>query len=61
MVLAGNKAERLSSVNCTTKTIHHHHHVVNHNYKKIILKTVIKIVKNVVKKNKASKSRVNFT
>ena len=26
MVLAGNKAKRLSSVNHTTKTIHHHHH-----------------------------------
>ena len=25
MVLAGNKAKRLSSVNHTTKTIHHHH------------------------------------
>ena len=25
MVSAGNKAERLSSVNHTTKTIHHHH------------------------------------
>ena len=27
MVLAGNKAKRLSSVNYTTKTIHHHHHL----------------------------------
>ena len=27
MVLAGNKAKRLSSVNRTTKTIHHHHHL----------------------------------
>ena len=26
MVLAGNEAKRLSSVNHTTKTIHHHHH-----------------------------------
>ena len=26
MVPAGNKANRLSSVNHTTKTIHHHHH-----------------------------------
>ena len=26
MVLTGNKAKRLSSVNHTTKTIHHHHH-----------------------------------
>ena len=26
MVLAGNKAKRISSVNHTTKTIHHHHH-----------------------------------
>ena len=26
MVPAGNKAERLSSVNHTTKTTHHHHH-----------------------------------
>ena len=26
MVLAGNKAKRLSLVNHTTKTIHHHHH-----------------------------------
>ena len=28
MVSAGNKAESLSSVNHTTKTIHHHHHNV---------------------------------
>ena len=26
MVPTGNKANRLSSVNHTTKTIHHHHH-----------------------------------
>ena len=26
MVPAGNKSNRLSSVNHTTKTIHHHHH-----------------------------------
>ena len=26
MVLAGNKAKCLSSVNRTTETIHHHHH-----------------------------------
>ena len=26
MVLAGNKAKRISSVNHTAKTIHHHHH-----------------------------------
>ena len=30
MVLAGNKAKRLSSVNHTTKTNHHHHHHHHH-------------------------------
>ena len=30
MVPAGNKAERHSSVNHTTKTIHHHHHHHHH-------------------------------
>ena len=30
MVPAGNKAERLSSVNHTTKTIHRHHHHHHH-------------------------------
>ena len=28
MVPAGNKANRLSSVNHTAKTIHHHHHLI---------------------------------
>ena len=30
MVPAGHKANRLSSVNHTTKTIHHHHHHHHH-------------------------------
>ena len=30
MVLAGNKAKRLLSVNHITKTIHHHHHHHHH-------------------------------
>ena len=30
MALARNKAERLLSVNHTTKTIHHHHHHDHH-------------------------------
>ena len=32
MVPAGNKGERLSLVNHTTKTIHHHHHHHHHHY-----------------------------
>ena len=40
MVPAGNKAERLSSVNHTTKTIHHDHH--RHHHREIALKTVCK-------------------
>ena len=30
MVLAGNKAKHLSSVNHTTKTVYHHHHHHHH-------------------------------
>ena len=32
MVPAGNNANRLSSVNYTTKTIHHHHHHHHHHH-----------------------------
>ena len=33
MVLAGNMAKRLSSVNHATKAIHHHHHHHHHHQK----------------------------
>ena len=42
MVLAGNKAKRLSSVNHITKTIHHHHH--HHHPKNLIFKIKLQFV-----------------
>ena len=41
MVLAGNKAKHLLSVNHTTKSIHHHHH--HHHHHHIFTKTFIEI------------------
>ena len=39
MVLAGNKAKRLLSINHTKKTIHHHHnHHHHHHYPQVLLK-----------------------
>ena len=45
IVLAGNKAKRLSSVNHTTKTIlHHHHHHHHHHHRPLIGQVIIEYI-----------------